>query len=80
MRWHVLVIGKPKLEFARLGVEEYLGRMHPFAQVDVNYLKAGQPEAESATLLEKSKAMYRVVLDEGGEQVSSRALARKISD
>lgn len=80
MRWHVLVIGKPKLEFARLGVDEYLGRMHPFAQVEISYVKAANSAAESAALLEKSKAMFRVVLDERGEQVSSRVLARKISE
>lgn len=80
MRWHILVIGKPKLEYARLGVEEYLGRLKPFVPTEISYLKAGSSEAESAVLLEKSKAMFRVVMDERGEHISSRGLAKKISD
>ncbi len=80
MRWHILAIGKPKLEYARLGVEEYLGRLKPFVPAEISYLKASNSPDESAALLERSKAMFRIVLDERGEHLPSRALAKKICD
>ena len=51
MHWRLLVIGKPKLAFARAGVEEYAGRLGGFATVQLECLKAGTREAESALLL-----------------------------
>jgi 23S rRNA (pseudouridine1915-N3)-methyltransferase len=80
MRWHILAIGKPKLEYARLGIEEYVGRLKPFAPTEISYLKASAAPAESAALLERSKAMFRVVLDERGDHIPSRALAKKIGE
>ena len=80
MRWQVFAIGKPKLDFARIGIDEYAARMRPFAPVQMNYLKATTQAGESLALLERSKGMLRIVLDERGEEVTSRALAKKISD
>jgi 23S rRNA (pseudouridine1915-N3)-methyltransferase len=79
MRWHIIAIGKPKLEFARLGIEEYAARLKPFVPVTVHYLKAASPEAESLALLNRSKGMLRIVLDERGAHVPSRELAHKIT-
>jgi 23S rRNA (pseudouridine1915-N3)-methyltransferase len=80
MRWHLFVIGKPKLDFAKLGVEEYAARLRPFVSVKIEYIKAVSREAESLALLERSKGMFRVVLDERGAQIGSRALAQRISE
>ena len=80
MRWHIFAIGKPKLEFARRGVEEYLGRLKPFAAAEIVYLKATTQAGESLALLERSKGMFRVVLDERGEEITSRALAKHLSE
>ena len=80
MRWQVFAIGKPKLDFAKLGIEEYTSRMHQFAPVQMNYLKGSTQAGESAALLERSKGMLRIVLDERGGEVTSRELAKKISD
>ena len=79
MRWKVFAIGKPKLPFARVGVEEYLGRLTPRIVLQVDYLKAGTRESESAQLLERSEGLLRVVLDERGEELTSRDLAGRIS-
>ncbi len=79
MRWHILAIGKPKLDFARLGIEDYAARLKPFVPVTVDYLKASARTGESEALLERSKGMFRVVLDERGDHLSSRELATKIS-
>jgi 23S rRNA (pseudouridine1915-N3)-methyltransferase len=78
MRWHIIAVGKPKLDFARFGIEEYLGRMKPFAPAEIVYLKA-TGAGESLALLERSKGMFRIVLDERGEQVASRPLAKRIA-
>lgn len=74
MRWHLFAVGKPKLEYARVGIDEYLARLRPFAPVRIVYLKT----SESAALLERSKTMFRIVLDERGEEPASRALAKKL--
>ena len=78
MRLCILAIGKPKLDFARLGVEEYLGRLKQFTEVRVEFVKATARDSESAVLVERSKGMMRVVLDERGEHTDSRGLAKKI--
>jgi 23S rRNA (pseudouridine1915-N3)-methyltransferase len=78
MRWHILAIGKPKLDFARLGIEDYAARLKLFVPVTVQYLKASSRASESAVLLERSKGMFRVVMDERGDHLTSRELAGKI--
>lgn len=79
MQWHIFAIGKPKLGFARAGVEEYATRLRGFAPVTLEYLKASTREAESALLLARSEGMFRIVLDERGEEPASRAVAGKIA-
>ena len=80
MRLHVLAIGKPRLAFAKAGVAEYLGRFPPKQPVEIEALRASSREEESKALLTRSEGMFRVVLDERGAQITSRELARKISD
>ena len=79
MRWNLFVIGKPKLAFAKSGVEEYARRIEAFAPLSIEFLKA-QPtrEAESEALLRRSEGMFRIALDERGEQLTSRAFSEKI--
>ena len=79
MRWHIFAIGKPKLGYARLGVEEYAARLRPFTPVTLNFLKGSSPPVETHALLERSKAMFRVVLDERGDHLTSRELAKKLA-
>jgi len=78
MQWHVFAIGKPRLGFAREGVEEYAKRLRPMAGVTIEYLKPASGEEESAVLLRRSEGMYRVVLDERGEQCTSREFAGRV--
>lgn len=80
MNWSILAIGKPKLPYARAGIEEYLKRLQPFAPAKIDYLKAGAREAESQSLLERSEGSFRIVLDERGEQMPSRQFAGRIGD
>jgi 23S rRNA (pseudouridine1915-N3)-methyltransferase len=78
VRWNIFAIGKPKLDFARLGIEEYAARLKPFASVRIDYLKSGDRTDESRTLLARSEGMHRIVLDERGDHVTSRDLAKKL--
>lgn len=80
MRWHIFAIGKPKLSYARAGIEEYAARLKPFVPVTVEYLKSSTVPGESLALLERSRGMFRVVLDERGEAITSRALAKKLGE
>ena len=79
MRLHILTIGKPRLAFAKAGIAEYLERFPPKQIVEVEALRASSREEESKALLARSECMFRVVLDERGEKITSRELARKIT-
>lgn len=79
MHWHIFAIGKPKLGFAKDGIEEYATRLRPLAAITLDYLKPASGEEESATLLRRSEGMYRVALDERGAQFTSRDFAAKVS-
>ena len=76
----ILTIGKPKLAYARAGVDEYLSRMGQWGGVKWEQLKSGTREQESAALLARSEGLFRVVLDERGALVTSKALAQKLAD
>lgn len=78
MTWDIFAIGKPKLQYAELGIAEYLERMTPMAKVRLHYLKGSNSEAEGKLLLEKSEGMFRIALDERGEQFASRFLSETI--
>ena len=79
MRLRVLAIGKPKLAFAKSGVEEYLGRISAFTSLRLDLLKSGVRETESDALHSKSTGMLRVLLDERGDEISSRGLADRLT-
>ena len=79
MRLHILAIGKPRLAYAKSGIEEYVARLSPRGGVEIVSLKSGTREQESEALLARSEGMFRVVLDERGDQIPSRTLAQKLA-
>ena len=79
MRWKILAVGRPKLAYAAQGIAEYAGRLKGFSGVEVDWVKAGNREVEGEALLARSEGMWRVVLDERGEQLGSMELAARIS-
>lgn len=54
-------------------------RLRPMTPVQIDYLRASRRGEESALLLEKSEGMFRIVMDERGAEITSRALAEKVS-
>ena len=79
MQWRILAIGKPKLSYAKAGVEEYVSRLRHCGNFQVEYLKSGTRESEGDALLDRSTGWRRVVLDERGAQLGSRALADRVT-
>jgi 23S rRNA (pseudouridine1915-N3)-methyltransferase len=80
MRLLILTIGKPRLAYARAGVSEYLGRFPTTSGVKIESLRASGTEEEGRTFLARSEGMFRVALDERGDQFTSRDLARKLAN
>lgn len=78
MRYLICTVGKPKLEYARLGVQEYLGRLKRYGRVEWIQVKEGSQTQEGERLLEASQGMLRVVLDERGQLVDTQTLYRKL--
>jgi 23S rRNA (pseudouridine1915-N3)-methyltransferase len=78
MNWRIIAVGKPRLDYARLGIEEYTKRLRVAGRVEWDYIRAGRNE--SKTLLQRSAGLWRVAMDERGVHESSREFARRIED
>lgn len=78
MHIRLIVAGKPALAYAKAGVEEYLKRLSRFGAYELVVVKAGSRDEVSARLLGKSQGCHRVVLDERGERLGTRAFADKL--
>jgi 23S rRNA (pseudouridine1915-N3)-methyltransferase len=78
LRWCIVAVGKPRLAHARAGVAEYLARLRCFSTVDTAHIKASNALREGAQLLSRSEGCFRLVLDERGKKLTSRALAEEV--
>ncbi len=78
MKLKICVIGKPKLSYAKAGVDEYFKRLERYTKIELVHLKEGSKEQEGERLLEASQNCIRVVMDERGVQVGSVAFTEKL--
>jgi len=78
MKWRIYAIGKPRLAYARAGVEEYLCRFPRNETVEITFLKASTPKEESRVLLEKSRGTWRIALDEDGHLLTTRECVAEV--
>ena len=78
MKWKVLVVGKPALKYAKLGVSEYLTRLQRIAPVEMISLKECGSRANGVTQLARSEGDLRIVLDERGEDWTTAELVARI--
>ena len=76
MTWRIIAAGKPALEFARIGIDEYLRRLQGFGKAEIHFVKQGARLHER--MLELSDGTYRILLDERGRQFPSRAFAGEL--
>ncbi len=66
MRWQVIVAGKPALDYAKAGMQEYGQRLQRMLDWKLLIVKAGKPEEVAERMLEQAKGSYMVVMDERG--------------
>lgn len=78
MRFRIIVAGKPALNYAKTGVEDYLKRLGRHGGCELTMIKAGDSASVSTRLLEASQGCHRIALDERGETPSTRSLAGKM--
>jgi 23S rRNA (pseudouridine1915-N3)-methyltransferase len=78
MTWRLVTVGKPALAYARAGRDEYLARLKPWGRIETITVKASDSTRESAALLKASEGCFRLLLDEQGKQMTSRAFAAKL--
>lgn len=73
MKIHVITIGSPKLEYAKLGWQEYLRRLKRYESVEITHLP--DKKNEPKYILEAAGKAYKVALSIDGTQLSSPELA-----
>jgi 23S rRNA (pseudouridine1915-N3)-methyltransferase len=78
MRIKVCAIGKPKLAYAKAGLQEYAARLERYTRLELAYLKEGSQAQEGERLLQASEGYLRVVLDERGETVDTAGLSARL--
>jgi 23S rRNA (pseudouridine1915-N3)-methyltransferase len=74
MKLHIVTIGKPKLEYAKLGWQEYLKRLRRYHTVKVTQLD-DKYALNTKKLREAVKGQYTVALAIEGKQLSSHQLS-----
>ncbi len=88
MKIKILLVGKIRNEFIRVGVQEYRKRLLPFFNIDIEYLQnfsdlpkeiALSKEGEIIKKIIKDKK-YIVSLDKEGKELSSEEFAYKLLD
>ena len=73
MKIHIVTIGQPKLEYAKLGWKEYYKRLGHYHQLRRNHIQDKNNDTEH--ILEAIGNGYLVALDIGGNSISSQELA-----
>ena len=73
MKIHIVTVGSPKLAYAKLGWEEYLGRLKHYHSVRVSHIADKQNDAEH--ILAAASNAYKIALVINGPELSSPELA-----
>jgi 23S rRNA (pseudouridine1915-N3)-methyltransferase len=86
MKLHLIFVGKTREPYLREGIEDFLGRLRRYVQVEVRVVRAERLtdniQAARVVAVESERIAsavpgdsHLVVLDRGGKQLSSEALA-----
>ncbi len=78
MRWNLYTVGKPSLDYAKSGADEYLKRLSRSTKVDWQTIKEGGQTANSEQLLKLSEGSLRIVFDERGTLITTRKWVEQI--
>ncbi len=79
MNIRIFAAGKPALQYAKSGIEEYLKRLKRSAKVELTYVKAGSSEKVSTDLLSRTEGSFRIALDERGDQWTTADFVRRVN-
>lgn len=74
MKLHIVTVGEPKLAYAKLGWQEYWGRLQHYHQIRVTHL-ADKWANDVQHILDAAGTSYKVALEIEGTQLSSPDLA-----
>ncbi len=74
MKLHIVTVGKPKLDYAQSGWNEYLKRLGHYHDVRTSQL-ADKHAYDAARLREATQGCYMVVLEITGTQLTSQQLS-----
>jgi len=74
MKLHIITIGQPKLDYAKLGFAEYLQRLQHYHQVRVTHIADKHNDADH--ILAAAGSSYKIGLVIEGKQHTSQELAK----
>jgi 23S rRNA (pseudouridine1915-N3)-methyltransferase len=75
MKWCLVTVGRPSLQWAKLAVDDYLSRLNRFTQTEWKPVREGSAAEVSRRVIEASENSWRVVLDEKGRALDSMAFS-----
>lgn len=75
MRLHLITVGEPKLAYARLGWDEYFGRLSRYHKTRVTRVPGATPDREAPAILRAAGNAPLVAVDPRGAQKSSEELS-----
>lgn len=84
MRIHLITVGTPKLEYAKIGCQMYSTRLERFHKVRFTRVKDSRKSGEAAMLEEGASILeavgkaYVLALDPRGRQLATPELAQKL--
>jgi 23S rRNA (pseudouridine1915-N3)-methyltransferase len=84
MRLHIITVGAPKLEYAKLGCEMYATRLERFHKIRFTRIRDSKKTGETAmfeegnAILEAVGKAYLFALDPNGQHLETPVLAQKL--
>jgi len=71
VHWKILFIGKPKLDYAKIGVADYRRRLERFVRLEMEALKEGTQTEEGDRFIKRSAGSFRIALDPVGKEMDT---------
>jgi 23S rRNA (pseudouridine1915-N3)-methyltransferase len=75
---HLITVGEPKLEYAKIAWDEYFGRLGRYHQLKVTRVRDSEPLQEGKAILTAAKNAYLMPLDLAGKQFTSPELSQHL--
>jgi 23S rRNA (pseudouridine1915-N3)-methyltransferase len=72
---HIITVGQPRQEYARLGCAEYYKRLGRLARLRLSHVKDRGPEADGQALMAAAGRAHLIALDPRGQQYSTEGLS-----